>query len=335
MDEQATKQSNNKRRGLIPVAITAVVAVLVLLAAPLLQNLPAYTEAVALKNNGEYEKAVEAFTALGDLLDSKEQAEQCRIEIKEQKYQAALQDIEKNRILEAYKALAELGDYKDSLQKKEQIYPQYKAQLMIYGFEGETVIFGAYEQDNNLENGKEEIEWIILDVNSVADKILVVSKYALDCQPFNVEAGNVTWETSDIRRWVNEDFYNAAFSMQEQEMILLTDVQPHGNYYGIDPGNPTEDKVFLLSIDECRRFFLNDEERMCQPTPYAKAMGAWTGKNENAANTWWWLRSTSWDYYVGTGVDYDGSIDYPGDYVWQTTLAVRPAIWIDISDLEG
>ena len=30
---------------------------------------------------------------------------------------------------------------------------------------GDTVVFGRYEQDNNMENGPEPIEWIVLNVD--------------------------------------------------------------------------------------------------------------------------------------------------------------------------
>ena len=47
---------------------------------------------------------------------------------------------------------------------------------------GKYIKFGEYEQDNNLTNGKEDIEWLVLEVKD--GKALVVSKYLLDCKPF-------------------------------------------------------------------------------------------------------------------------------------------------------
>ncbi len=43
---------------------------------------------------------------------------------------------------------------------------------------GDVIYFGSYEQDNNLSNGKEEIEWIVLAKEN--RKALLISKYALD-----------------------------------------------------------------------------------------------------------------------------------------------------------
>lgn len=74
--------------------------------------------------------------------------------------------------------------------------------------------FGKYEQDNNTSNGKEKIEWLVLEVKD--GKALVISKYALDCKPYNTSSTNVTWETCSLRNWLNNDFINSAFSATEK-----------------------------------------------------------------------------------------------------------------------
>ena len=43
---------------------------------------------------------------------------------------------------------------------------------------GDVITFGKYEQDNKTSNGKEDIEWIILDRQG--DKVLLISRMALD-----------------------------------------------------------------------------------------------------------------------------------------------------------
>ncbi len=48
---------------------------------------------------------------------------------------------------------------------------------------GDYITFGLYEQDNDLSNGKENIEWLILELKD--EKALVISKYALDSKPYN------------------------------------------------------------------------------------------------------------------------------------------------------
>ena len=48
---------------------------------------------------------------------------------------------------------------------------------------GSTVLFGAYEQDNNSNNGKEKIEWTIID--KFDNELLLLSKNVLDVIPYD------------------------------------------------------------------------------------------------------------------------------------------------------
>ena len=121
---------------------------------------------------------------------------------------------------------------------------------------GGIVTFGRYEQDANEENGPEEIEWIVLDVQD--RKALLLSRYGLEAKPYNTENTDVTWEICTLRTWLNSDFRNKAFSAEEQSAILTTTVdnsssQGHNDLISID-GNNTQDKIFLLSYAEANRY---------------------------------------------------------------------------------
>ena len=65
----------------------------------------------------------------------------------------------------------------------------------------EYIVFGSYEQDGNKKNGKEPIEWEVLGEDE--NGILVVSRYILDCQPYNKSPSHVTWKTCTLRKWLN------------------------------------------------------------------------------------------------------------------------------------
>ena len=54
---------------------------------------------------------------------------------------------------------------------------------------------------------------------------LLISRYAIDCQPYNTEYKNVTWETCSLRKWLNEAFYNKAFTSEEKAKIILSEVK--------------------------------------------------------------------------------------------------------------
>ena len=210
---------------------------------------------------------------------------------------------------------------------------------------GDVIVFGAYEQDNNLNNGAEEIEWIILDIQS--DKALIVSKYALDSKPYNEETVPVTWETSTLRTWLNRSFFRSAFTSAERKQIISTTLSnPDHASFGTEGGNNTSDKVFLLSTDEANKYFAKNEDRIVYATPYAYAQGCYTCdqstiRSYSAANgddycstasCWWWLRSPGFHTVYANSVHDNGQIiaRSPGSDVRRGENAVRPAMWVTL-----
>ena len=89
------------------------------------------------------------------------------------------------------------------------------------------------------------------------DKMLVVSKNCLDYLRYPDDwESNICWETSSLRDYLNGDFINNTFSKEDQQSILQTKNQNKASddYYSTVDGNTTEDKVFLLSIDEVQKY---------------------------------------------------------------------------------
>ena len=204
---------------------------------------------------------------------------------------------------------------------------------------GNTVIFGHYEQDNNRSNGKEELEWIVLDKKN--GQILILSKNALDIMAYYENNRNVTWEDSLVRWWMNSTFLNTAFSRAEQSQILTTKVVNNDNSSsGVDGGNNTNDKIFSLSIDEVKKYFGSDysDRLKCQLTAYATAKNELIQKNVNVTPKnsipmssdcrYWWLRSPGMYAYYAATVSFSGSMNTSGNGVYDKRSAVRPALWI-------
>ena len=219
---------------------------------------------------------------------------------------------------------------------------------------GDIVTFGHYEQDNDTDNGKEPIEWRVLDINEEG-QLLLLSDKALDVRPYNTKMIYITWEESTIRSWLNgyeasynkvgkdytaENFIDAAFTAEEKAKILTSNVPAHKNpSYSTSPGNPTTDKIFLLSIVEAQTYFATDADRIADATRYAVKKGAFvvgseTGKGSHDGTcsdvhcfSCWWLRSRgAYDEDVEY-VDSDGDTYYAG--VSYARYVVRPALWMN------
>ena len=223
---------------------------------------------------------------------------------------------------------------------------------------GDTVILGSYEQDNDLSNGAEPIEWQVVGTRD--GHTLLLSKYALDRKEYNESNAtitpDITWEDCTLRSWLNNDFYNTAFSASDRKKIVTAHNENPDSYelykqqnpsYGADGGNATDDKVFLLSWTEARDYLdgkLSDanlgvgnynQKLLCRPTVYAKAQGVRTYSNsdnyypsDTAGCCFWWLRSPGSFQYYTLRVGYDGALS---TYALNSTstVGVRPALFID------
>lgn len=119
----------------------------------------------------------------------------------------------------------------------------------------EYVTLGTFEQDGVEDNGKEPVEWLVLAQED--DKMLVVSKYCLDYLPYPDDwSSNIVWESCSLRQYLNNDFVSLAFSDEEQKNILTTENKNTADpdIYSTVDGNPTQDRVFLLSIAEAKKY---------------------------------------------------------------------------------
>lgn len=286
-----------------------------------------YQEAEELLKNKQFAAAIEAFAALGEYSDSKTKIDA----VKETAYVEAENLIASERFDEAYALymfLAEMN-FKDSVTKLDDIKKIMFSRAKI----GSHILFGKYENDNNTANGKENIVWLVLAKEE--DKILVISKYALDVHAYDTRGDrSLTWETCSIRRWLNGAFLNEAFSKEEQDMIpsvtVFADANPD---YNTNPGNSTEDQVFLLSAWEVNNYFSSATARKCTPTDYAVTQGKQITDaymDDGGSTCWWWLRSPGEYSFDAMTVSSDGTIRTKGSPASLELGAVRPAIWINL-----
>ncbi|MDE5801970.1 MAG: toll/interleukin-1 receptor domain-containing protein [Lachnospiraceae bacterium] len=272
----------------------------------------------------DYEAAIEMFESISGWRSADEQIDSCHKRIEEIKAKAEAERLESERQAKRNKKIVAIifvvfvfvclvrvftVVFVIPIQKKNDFIARYGQEVydkLGLVEEGAYISFGIYEQDNDTSNGKEDIKWLVLEV--VDGKALVISKYALDAQPYNIEAASdCIWETCSLREWLNSAFINDAFSDSEKTMILTA--------------NLTQDQVFLLSVAEVEEYFDSDGAGQFKATAYAQA---------NGSGSYWWLRTPGklpgYASYVTSG----GNIALGGDIV--SVFGVRPALWIDLSE---
>ena len=219
---------------------------------------------------------------------------------------------------------------------------------------GDTVVFGAYEQDAVNINGKEDIEWIVLSKEN--GRMLLLSKYALDSLSYNKDYVDITWENCTLRKWLNEVFYKEAFTDRERNMICNVKLKnPDDTNHGVSGGNDTEDNVFLLCSDDivntsygfgsdCETM---DKTRFCAATPFATLQGVLPDNeynedfvafdeifpqhvtDEGLPTCMWWLRSPELLSNGAAMIEFHGI--KTSVRVHDQRGGVRPAIYVSIS----
>jgi hypothetical protein len=142
------------------------------------------------------------------------------------------------------------------------------------------------------------LTWYVLDKKD--GKTLVMSEKVLEMRAYNNVDEPMTWETCDLRAYLNGEFLKKTFSAEDRARIVETTVQNKSNgKYAISGGNDTTDKVFLLSLEEAELYLGGFNELL-------------KAKNEVGESVWWHLRSPGEATNVAACVSANGLIDYHG-----------------------
>ena len=160
--------------------------------------------------------------------------------------------------------------------------------------------------------GAEKVWWRVLEIDRKAGTMLVIADEEICDKEYNKTLKAVTWETCTLHKWLNGAYWKKTFNAQEREAILERTIHtPDNMKYGTKGGNDTQDKLFLLSLDEARKYFKSDDDR--------------------ATGRWWWLRSPGYDQSDAAGVRTVGSVYDLGYRVYFVGGGIRPAFYINLS----
>lgn len=198
-----------------------------------------------------------------------------------------------------------------------------------------AIPYTAYGLDPKFNNGLlitsgqtyyfkvEPIKWQVLEDSNGAYTLL--SEYLIDTKIFDESSND--YELSYIRNWLNNEFYNKAFSASEKENIITTVLDNTGS-------NNEIDKVYLLSDQEAMSStygFMpslgSHPTRYAFSTDFTRALGAYHTSLENYGIGYWWLRSPSNDSFRSVKCVVIGSITYYSD-ISDSRFGARPTFRI-------
>jgi len=197
----------------------------------------------------------------------------------------------------------------------------------------ECLYLGEYWQDDTNCDGlvdrnddKEPIKWRILSLDD--NNAFLLADKCLDLRQYHDNEEITSWSDSYIREWLNNEFYNIAFSSNEKASIV--EKEWISNYEKFDSvcSEKTKDKITLLSLEELeneRYCLINDtNSRYAQNTNYITY-------NEDADNDWF-LRTVNihdfWDNvrcYTVLGNSTNSALGFTGK------AGIRPCLYLDLS----
>lgn len=210
---------------------------------------------------------------------------------------AAMRSGSQEGIAEARECFLELGDFKNSAAMAD------KCDMLLQFQVGNTVTFGQY--------GGKPIRWRVVDTSGKM-KMLLAEEIVLE-KPYNELRVDTYWQHATLRKWLNKEFLQEAFTQEQRMMVMATrrTNEPNECFY-TNAGLPTMDKVFVLSKRELDQYLPERKDR--------------------AFGKWWWLRTPGDNLLAVTAVDEQGEAYLHGVNVNYITGGVRPALWILLKD---
>lgn len=202
---------------------------------------------------------------------------------------------------------------------------------------GSRVYFGSFMQKKDARSASEPILWRVLEITD--DYVFLLAEYGLICRNITEGLTDYSWDTCPIRKWLNNDFLDIAFTKHEagaiQDSIVPTD---HNVKRGIATGEDTIDKVFILSTEEATNpdygfmpgINKASRTRYLKCTEFAVDNGGYAQPTNGG--TCWWLRTP------GCGTQYASYVFTMGKitdwyFVGRRHDAIRPAIKVKLNDI--
>lgn len=184
---------------------------------------------------------------------------------------------------------------------------------------GDIMTFGGYD-------------WLVFYVQD--NRSLIVSEKIIEEKAYHNSGGDISWEECSLRKYLNGEFYDK-FSAAERAMIAETTIINDNNqWYGTSGSAATNDKIFLLSIEEVVRYCGDSEQLKDRPKLKPSYISDQYNSERIAENatgkaSWWWLRSPGNRNDRAAIVDQVGYIYIDGSSVNNVYGGVRPALWLN------
>jgi hypothetical protein len=199
---------------------------------------------------------------------------------------------------------------------------------------GEVIQFGGYD-------------WRVLEING--DRVLLLSDKILEQRRYHNTNTNITWATSDIRAYLNGEFFKSFNEEDKARIVQVTNTNPDNPWFGTPGGINTQDHIFLLSLDELVLYF-GDADQLAKPESEREHTWGFYGAHADERivkcingscwchsetyGHWWWLRSPGGTSGGTAGVSSVGVVHVFGYGFIGSGGGVRPALWVYLDSID-
>lgn len=188
-------------------------------------------------------------------------------------------------------------------------------------------------------------DWRVLDIQ--ADRALILTEYIIEQRPYHDAYVDITWADCALRKYLNGEFYHRFSAAGQARIIPVTNQNPDNHWYGTSGGEDTQDRVFLLSLEEVACSYFGDSSAKLH-NPGKNQRYWFERKDENNSKrsaglkgaqwaSWWWLRSPGRVGVKAVYIHGDGNIGIQGNNILKGNIGdgrciggVRPALWLKL-----
>lgn len=161
--------------------------------------------------------------------------------------------------------------------------------------------------------------WEVLSYDPSNESALVISKYGITCRPYHQHDELTSWEECSLRKWMNGLFFDKSFNTSEKNRIITSHV-PAEVVVGHElyPGNDTNDKIYILSINEYQSYYQHISQWRCflLEAPRIKRQC--------------WLRNYGADRGRAAFIGRSGRIHEGGSLITSARNTIRPVMLIKV-----
>lgn len=191
-----------------------------------------------------------------------------------------------------------------------------------------------------------DYSWHILAVEKEA--VLIMTEHIIAQHEYHNAPEDITWADCSLRSYLNGEFYDRFTESEKQRILPTINKNLDNEWYGSDGGEETQDRIFLLSIEEVAcRYFGDSSALLYNP---GKNQRYWFQRKDSNNHQreayfdgygwWWWLRSPGRSNRRAVYIHGDGNIGIQGNGTFNynsNTLhpltndnrgGVRPALWL-------